>query len=64
MTMYVLGWCMLVYGVAELISAFKIYQVKKRLAESQQPAELQYEEIDEQTPADPSEPDDQIAIRP
>lgn len=44
MAMLVLGWCMLVYGVAELVGAVKVYSIRKRF-ESQPPTEPQFEEI-------------------
>lgn len=44
MAMLVLGWCMLVYGVAELLGALKVYSIRKRF-ESQPPTEPQFEEI-------------------
>ena len=46
MAMYVLGWCTLVYGVAELINAVKFYSNKKRLQrENSIPQIEEYEEI-------------------
>ena len=46
--MLVLGWCMLVYGVAELINALKFYSDKKKLQQSQDQPQLDtFEEIKE-----------------
>ncbi len=46
--MLILGWCMLVYGVAELINALKFYNDKKKLQESQDQQQLDvFEEIKE-----------------
>lgn len=48
MAMLILGWCMLVYGVVELINAFKFYSDKKKLQESQDQPQLDvFEEIKE-----------------
>lgn len=48
MAMLVLGWCMLVYGVAELINALKFYSDKKKLQQSQDQPQLDtFEEIKE-----------------
>ena len=35
MAMLLLGWCMLLYGVTELINALKFYQNKKKLQQEQ-----------------------------
>lgn len=65
MAMLVLGWCMLLYGVAELINAIKLYTVKKRLQQQQSAGanarvvdeEPQFEELPADTPVtEPSEP--------
>ena len=46
--MLVLGWCMLVYGVAELINALKFYSDKQKLQQSQDQPQLDtFEEIKE-----------------
>lgn len=46
MAMLVLGWCTLLYGVVELINAFKFYRDKKNWQQSQgQPQLDSYEEI-------------------
>ena len=46
MAMLVLGWCTLLYGVVELINAFKFYRDKKAWQQSQgQPQLDSYEEI-------------------
>ena len=48
MAMLVLGWCTLLYGVVELINAFKFYRDKKnwqQLHEQQQPQLDTFEEI-------------------
>ena len=48
MAMLILGWCMLVYGVAELINALKFYSDKKKLQQSQDQPQLDtFEEIKE-----------------
>lgn len=48
MAMLILGWCMLVYGVAELINAIKFYSDKKKLQQSQDQPQLDsFEEIKE-----------------
>ena len=46
MAMIILGWAMLVYGVAELINALKFYRDKKKLQQAQDQAQLDvFEEI-------------------
>ena len=46
--MIILGWTMLVYGVAELINALKFYSDKKKLQQSQDQPQLDtFEEIKE-----------------
>ena len=46
MAMLVLGWCTLLYGVVELINAFKFYRDKKNWQQSQEQPQLDsYEEI-------------------
>ena len=46
--MVILGWTMLVYGVAELINALKFYSDKKKLQQSQDQPQLDtFEEIKE-----------------
>lgn len=48
MAMLILGWCTLVYGVAELINALKFYSDKKKLQQSQDQPQLDtFEEIKE-----------------
>lgn len=47
MAMLILGWCMLVYGVVELINAFKFYSDKKKLQQQDQPQLDVFEEIKE-----------------
>lgn len=48
MAMLVLGWCMLVYGLAELINALKFYNDKKKLQQAQDQPQLDtFEEIKE-----------------
>lgn len=48
MAMLILGWCMLLYGTAELIYALKFYRNKKLWQQSQQQPQLDtYEEIKE-----------------
>ena len=48
MAMLVLGWCTLLYGVVELINAFKFYRDKKNWQQSQEQPQLDsYEEITE-----------------
>lgn len=44
LAMYILGWCMLFYGVAELVNAIKLYTIRKKLAE-QQPEFTEIEEV-------------------
>ena len=39
MVMLLLGWCMLLYGVTELVNAMKFYQDKKKLQSRQSNAE-------------------------
>ena len=43
--MLILGWCMLVYGVAELVNALKFYSDKKKLQPEDQPQLDVFEEI-------------------
>ena len=46
MAMLVLGWCTLLYGVVELINAFKFYRDKKNWQQSQEQPQLDsYEEV-------------------
>ena len=45
MAMLVLGWCMVLYGVAELINAIKFYNDRKRVEKEQQPQLDAYEEV-------------------
>jgi uncharacterized membrane protein HdeD (DUF308 family) len=48
MAMLVLGWCTLLYGVVELINAFKFYRDKKNWQQSQEQPQLDsYEEVTE-----------------
>ena len=48
MAMLILGWTMLVYGVAELVNALKFYSDKKKLQQSQDQPQLDvFEEIKE-----------------
>lgn len=48
MAMLILGWCMLVYGIAELINALKFYNDKKKLQQAQDQPQLDaFEEITE-----------------
>ena len=54
--MLVLGWCMLLYGVTELINTLKFYSNKKKL-QQKQPQLGTFEEIkDDGTPAEPQTP--------
>ena len=46
MAMLVLGWCMVLYGVAELINAIKFYNDRKRVEKEQQPQLDAYEEVE------------------
>ena len=46
MAMLVLGWCMVLYGVAELINAIKFYNDRKRVEKEQQPQLDVYEEVE------------------
>jgi hypothetical protein len=48
MAMLILGWTMLVYGVAELVNALKFYNDKKKLQPDDQPQLDMYEEIKEE----------------
>lgn len=56
MAMLVLGWCMLLYGVAELINAIKLYSIKKRLAKEQPAAVSGGEPEFVELPADTESP--------
>jgi uncharacterized membrane protein HdeD (DUF308 family) len=48
MAMLILGWTMLVYGVAELVNALKFYNDKKKLQPDDQPQLDVFEEIKEE----------------
>ena len=49
MAMLLLGWCMLLYGVTELINALKFYQNKKKLQQEQSQLDTFQEIKDEET---------------
>lgn len=47
MAMLILGWCMLLYGVTELVNALKFYQDKKKLQREQSQVDT-FQEIKEE----------------
>ena len=49
MAMLILGWCMLLYGITELINALKFYQNKKKLQQEQSQLDTFQEIKDEDT---------------
>ena len=50
--MIILGWCMLLYGVTEIINSLMIYSLRRKLKQQQQEAStgLEAEEIKEEQP--------------
>ena len=48
MAMLILGWCMLLYGVTELINSLKFYRDKRNMEKQQQPQLDVYEEVTEE----------------
>jgi len=58
MTLFIIGWCMLVYGMAECLNSIKVYKAhkKQRAAEEAAAEEIQEaEEIEDKTTETPSE---------
>lgn len=48
MAMLILGWCMLLYGITELINSLKFYRDKRSMEKQQQPQLDVYEEVTEE----------------
>lgn len=50
--LFVIGWCMIVYGVVDLIDAIKVNQCRKAYEKAHAPVEQPFEAITEQTEMD------------
>lgn len=50
MPLFVCGWCMMVYGVVELLYALKIYLLHKQLERAEAEEQAQYEEVKDEAP--------------
>ncbi len=53
--LFVIGWCMMVYGVVECLNSIKIHQCHKAYAKAEE-ARLAQQKVEEKTPAEGADP--------